>query len=44
MFYKMIAHKRDEWYQSDECTINDLMTSKYLRKRCMVIYGIKKNI
>lgn len=29
MFYKMIAHKRDEWYQSDECTINDLIQYMY---------------
>lgn len=29
MFYRMIAHKCDEWYQSDECTINNLIEYMY---------------
>lgn len=29
MFYKMIAHKCEEWYQSDECTIKDLVEYMY---------------
>ena len=25
MFYKMIERKRDEWYASEECTVNNII-------------------
>ena len=31
MFYKMITHKRDKWYKSPDCTVNEIID--YIEKR-----------
>ena len=48
MFYKQIEHKRNEWYDSADCTVNN---ERFIpRKRCAIdgrvwwcVYDLKRN-